>query len=280
MKIAMVQISSSDDPQGNLETVKTYMRQAAALGADLVCTPEITNCVTADKALQAATLCHEEDDPVLAGLRAEAAALGIWLAIGSIGLRTQDADGRFANRSFVIDSAGGIAARYDKIHMFDVTVSDTESYKESAAYRPGDRAVVVDTPFVRIGLAICYDLRFPYLHRALAQAGAEVILNPAAFTVPTGEAHWEVLLRARAIETGCFVVATAQTGTHPRLRAGEDTKLRRSYGHSLAVAPWGEVIRDAGTQEGVFMVEIDLSQVRHARNRIPALTHDRSFSGP
>ena len=280
MKIAMVQISSSDDPAANLALIRRLMREAAAKGADLVCTPEISNCVTSDKALQAATLCFEEDDPVLAGLRNEAAALGIWLAIGSLGLRTRDGDGRFANRSFMIDPSGGIAARYDKIHMFDVTVSETESYRESAAYRPGDAAVVVDTPFARIGLAICYDLRFPYLHRALAQAGAEVILNPAAFTVPTGEAHWDVLLRARAIETGAFVVAAAQTGTHPQLKAAPGTPLRRSYGHSLAVAPWGEVLRDAGTAEGLFMAELDLSEVKRARSRIPALTHDRVFTGP
>lgn len=280
MKIAMLQISSSDDPAANLALMRRLMREAAAKGADLVCTPEISNIVTSDKALQAATLCFEADDPVLAGLRTEAAALGIWLAIGSLGLRTGDADGRFANRSFVIDPSGGIAARYDKIHMFDVTVSETESYRESAAYRPGDAAVVVDTPFARIGLAICYDLRFPYLHRALAQAGAEVILNPAAFTVPTGEAHWEVLLRARAIETGSFVIATAQTGTHPQVNAAAGTPLRRSYGHSLAVAPWGEVLRDAGTSEGLFMVELDLAEVKRARMRIPALTHDRVFAGP
>jgi predicted amidohydrolase len=277
MRAALLQLSSSDDPAANLITVRGMMDTAADQGADLICTPEITNCVTANRAHQASVLRHEEDDPVLAGLRDHAARLGRWLAIGSLGIRTHDADGRFANRSFLIDPTGAIVARYDKIHMFDVTVSDSEIYRESAAYRPGDRAVVADTPFGRLGLAICYDLRFPHLHRALGRAGAEIILNPAAFTVPTGRAHWEVLLRARAIETGAFVLAAAQTGSHPRtVEAAE----RQTWGHSLAVAPWGEVLVDAGDAPGVSVVDLDLALVKDARRRIPALTHDRDFTGP
>ncbi len=201
----------------------------------------------------------------------------MWLGIGSLALKTGDSDGRFANRSFLIDAGGAIVARYDKIHMFDVQLSGGEVYRESAAFRPGDRAVVADTPWGRLGLTICYDLRFPYLHRALAQAGADVILQPAAFTVPTGQAHWHVLLRARAIETGCFVLAAAQTGTHPR---SIDAAERRTYGHSLAVAPWGEVLADAGQAPGVNLVDIDLAQVAAARGRVPSLTHDRGFDGP
>jgi deaminated glutathione amidase len=219
----------------------------------------------------------EADDPTLAGLRATAADLGIWLAIGSLALKTGDADGRFANRSVLINATGGIVARYDKIHMFDVDLGGPESYRESAAFRPGDRAVVADTPLGRIGLTVCYDLRFPHLHRALAQAGADLILQPAAFTVPTGRAHWQVLLRARAIETGCFVLAAAQTGSHPRSVEGPE---RQTWGHSLAIGPWGEVLADAGTAPGVTFVDLDMAQVAAARAKVPSLRHDRAFTGP
>ncbi len=171
-----------------------------------------------------------------------------------------------------------IAARYDKIHMFDVNVSETEVYRESSAYRPGDRAVTADTPFGKLGLTICYDLRFPYLYRRLAQAGAEILTIPAAFNHLTGAAHWEVLLRARAIETGCFVLAPAQIGFHPEPLSGG--KGRRTHGHSMAIAPWGEVLSDAGTEPGVSFAEIDLARVAEARARIPALTHDREVTGP
>ena len=189
---------------------------------------------------------------------------------------TQDADGRFANRSFLIDPQGEIAARYDKIHMFDVNVSETEIYRESAAYRPGDQAVVADTPLARIGMAVCYDLRFPHLFRRLAQAGAQILTVPAAFNHLTGEAHWETLLRARAIETGCFVLAPAQTGFHPEAEG----KGRQTHGHSLAIAPWGEVLVDAGTDPGVTIIDLDLAEVERARSRVPSLAHDRAFDGP
>ncbi|OIQ63785.1 2-oxoglutaramate amidase [mine drainage metagenome] len=219
---------------------------------------------------------HEDDDPTLAALRADAADLNLWLLIGSLGLKTDDADGRFANRSFLVAPNGQIAARYDKIHMFDVNVSETEVYRESAGYRPGARAVVADTPFATVGMSVCYDVRFPYLYRALAHAGAEVLTIPAAFNHITGAAHWETLLRARAIETGCYVLAPAQTGDHE----SRDGKPRRTHGHSLAVSPWGEVIADAGTKTGVTFVDIDRAEVAKARARVPSLSHDRPFEGP
>ena len=277
MKAALLQLTSSDTPSENAQTVRAMMRDASAKGADLVCTPEITNCVTSNRARQAEVLHPEETDPTLAALREEAASLGIWLAIGSLGIRTGDPDGRFANRSYLIAPDGGISARYDKIHMFDVDVSPTETYRESSAYRPGTRAVVAQTPLATFGLTICYDVRFPHLHRALARAGAQVILAPAAFSPVTGAAHWETLIRARAIETGCFVLAAAQTGLHPHNAPSPD---RRTHGHSLAVAPWGEILADAGTEPGLTLVDIDLSEVDAARRRVPALSHDRAFEGP
>ena len=277
MKAALLQLTSSDTPADNAARVRAMMREARARGADLVCTPEITNCVTSNRARQADVLMPEDTDPTLAALREEAAALRLWLAIGSLGLRTDDPDGRFANRSFLVGPDGAIVARYDKIHMFDVDVSPSETYRESSAYRPGTRAVVARTPLATFGLTVCYDIRFPHLHRALARAGAQVILAPAAFSPVTGAAHWETLIRARAIETGCFVLAAAQTGLHPQSTPAPD---RRTHGHSLAVAPWGEVLADAGTEPGITLVDIDLAEVGAARRRVPALTHDRAFEGP
>ena len=215
MKAALLQISSGDDPAENLKILRAMLREAAENGAEFILTPEVSNCVSQDRAHQHEVLCFEEDDPTLAGLRAEAADLGVWLVIGSLGIKTHDADGRFANRCFVIAPDGAIAARYDKIHMFDVQVTPTETWKESAAYRPGSQAVLARTPFAAIGLSICYDIRFPVLFQALAEAGAQILTVPAAFSPVTGAAHWHCLLRARAIETGCFVIAPAQTGTHP-----------------------------------------------------------------
>lgn len=252
------------------------LRRAAGEGAGFVLTPEVTNCVSASRARQEEVLRHEEDDPTLAALRDEAARAGIWLSIGSLALRTDDPDGRFANRSFLIGPDGGVAARYDKVHMFDVTVSEAETYRESAGYRPGDRAVVADTPFAAIGLTICYDLRFPHLYRRIAQAGAEMLLVPSAFSPGTGAAHWEPLLRARAIECGAWVLAAAQTGTHPTTT----TRERRTHGHSLVVSPWGEVIADGGTEPGIVFAELDRQAVAEARARIPSLSHDRAVTGP
>lgn len=276
MRAALVQLTVGDDPKANLPETLTYLRAAAAGGADLVLTPECTGLLSSSRDHQRRVLRTEAEDETLAALRAEARAIGISVLVGSLGLLTGDADGRFANRSFLIGADGEIVARYDKIHMFDVNVSETEVYRESAAYRPGARAVVADMPFARIGMAVCYDLRFPHLFRRLAQGGAQILTVPAAFNHLTGEAHWEVLLRARAIETGCFVLAPAQTGFHPE----EHGKGRRTHGHSLAVNPWGEVMVDAGTDPGVTFVDLDLSEVDKARGRVPSLTHDRPFDGP
>ena len=276
MRAALVQLSVTDDPAANLPVTVGFIRQAAAAGAGFVLTPECTNLLSSDRALQRAVLAHEEDDATLSALRAEADRLGIWLLIGSLGLKTHDPDGRFANRSFLIGPSGQIVARYDKIHMFDVDVSPTERYRESEAYRPGTRAVLADAGFAKLGMAICYDLRFPQLFRRLSQAGANVLTLPAAFNDTTGAAHWESLIRARAIENTCFVLAPAQCGTH----AAHAGKPRRTHGHSLAVAPWGEVLADGGTEPGVTLVDLDLSRVAEARARVPSITHDRGFDGP
>lgn len=276
MKAALLQLTSGDDPLANIEMVRNMMRQAADQGAGFVLTPEVTNCVSTSRAHQAAVLVDQDNDPSLAALRAEAAQLGVWLLIGSLALKTQDADGRFANRSFLIAPDGSIRAWYDKIHMFDVQVTETETYRESAGYRPGDRAVLADAGFAKIGMTVCYDIRFAHLHRALAQAGAQVLTVPAAFSPVTGAAHWEPLLRARAIETGCYVLAPAQTGLHPSSTGG----TRRTYGHSMVISPWGEVLADAGTDPGVTVVDLALGDVAQARQRVPALTHDRRFAPP
>ena len=276
MRAGLVQLNVGDDPAVNLPVTVDLVRRAVAGGAGFVLTPECTNALSGNRAHQRSVLRHEADDPTLAALRDEAARAGVWLLIGSLGVLTHDADGRFANRSFLIGPGGEIAARYDKIHMFDVNVSETEIYRESAGYRPGATAVLADAGFAKIGMTVCYDLRFAHLFRHLAQAGAQILTVPAAFNHITGAAHWEVLLRARAIETGCFVLAPAQTGFHAET-AG---KGRRTYGHSLAIAPWGEVLADAGTDPGVTLVDLDLSQVVTARARVPSLSHDREFTGP
>ncbi len=277
MRAGLVQLSSSDDPAANLSETRGLLRRAVAEGADFVLTPEVTNCVSTSRSHQNAVLQTETEDITLAGLREEAARAGVWLLIGSLALKTgAPEDARFANRSFLIGPDGGIVARYDKIHMFDVDVSETESYRESEGFRPGDRAVLARTPFALLGLTICYDIRFAHLYRALAQAGAEVLTVPSAFSPVTGAAHWEVLLRARAIECGVFVLAPAQTGQHGLSRG----RARATYGHSLIVAPWGEVLADGGTDPGVVVADLDLAAVQDARARIPALSHDRAFAAP
>ncbi|HCZ00755.1 MAG: amidohydrolase [Rhodobacterales bacterium RIFCSPHIGHO2_02_FULL_62_130] len=276
MRAALVQLTVGDDPATNLPQTLAYIRSAATQGAQFVLTPECTNALSSNREHQRSVLRHEDQDETLAALRAQAAESGIWLLIGSLGLLTSDADGRFANRSFLISPKGEIAARYDKIHMFDVNVSETEVYRESAGYRPGTKTVLADTALAKIGMTVCYDVRFPHLYRRLAKAGAQIITVPAAFNHITGAAHWETLLRARAIETGCFVLAPAQTGFHAETHG----KGRRTYGHSLAIAPWGEVLADAGTDAGVTLVDIDLGRVDIARARVPSLSHDREFDGP
>lgn len=276
MRVGLVQLTVTDDPVGNLPQTLALVRTAAAGGAGFVLTPECTNALSSNRGHQQDILHPEDSDPTLAALRAEAARAGIWLLIGSLGLKTRDDDGRFANRSLLIDPTGAITARYDKIHMFDVTLSESETYRESASYRPGARAVLAETPFGMLGLTVCYDIRFPALYRRLAQGGAQIITVPAAFNHITGAAHWETLLRARAIETGCYILAPAQTGFHAEVRG----KGRRTHGHSLVIAPWGEVLADAGTDPGVIFAEIDLAEVARARARVPSLSHDRPFDGP
>jgi predicted amidohydrolase len=276
MRTALVQLSVTDDPVANLAETLGYLRHAHAMGAQFLLTPECTNGLWSNRAAQRALLWHEDDDPTLAGLREEAARLCVWLLIGSIALLTGDEDGRFANRSFLIRPDGTIAARYDKIHMFDVNVTETEVYRESAAFRPGKTAVVALTEFAQVGMTVCYDVRFPNLYRRLAQGCAQILTVPAAFNHLTGAAHWESLLRARAIENGAFVLAPAQTGFHTEANG----KGRHTHGHSLAISPWGEVLADAGTEPGVTLVDLDLTQVADARGRVPSLQHDRGFDAP
>ena len=276
MRAALLQLNVGDDPAANLPVTLDMIRGAARGGAGFILTPEVTNCISASRTHQQAVLQLQDDDQTLTALRAEAKTLGIWLLIGSLALKTGDADGRFANRSFLIGPDGAIAAWYDKIHMFDVQVSATETYKESAGYRPGDRAVLADTPFGAIGMTICYDVRFPHLYRDLAQAGADILCVPSAFSPVTGAAHWHSLLRARAIETGCYVLAPAQCGTHAASRG----KSRATYGHSLVVSPWGEILADGGDASGITMVDLDPADVRQARQRIGSLEHDRSYLAP
>ncbi|WP_177172526.1 carbon-nitrogen hydrolase family protein [Paracoccus alkenifer] len=278
MRAALVQLNVGDDPAVNLAATLGFVAQAARGGAQLVLTPEATNLLTPDRERQRAVLWREADDPTLAALRAAASDWRIWLSVGSLSLRHDDPDEpRFVNRSFLIAPDGGIVARYDKIHMFDVEI-DGRAIRESAGFRPGAQAVVARGPWP-MGLSVCYDLRFAALYRRLALAGARVLTVPSAFHPTTGAAHWHVLLRARAIETGCFVLAAAQTGTHPAPHSpGRDP--RRSYGHSLAVAPWGEVLADAGQAPGVTLVDLDPARVDTARTRIPAWRHDPVIWGP
>jgi predicted amidohydrolase len=234
-------------------------------------TPEMAGCLDRDRARAAATLRSEADDIVLAAVREAAAREGIWVHIGSLPLKDERADGRWANRSFLIDDQGAIRARYDKIHLFDVDLATGESWRESSVYGPGEQVVAADTPWGRMGFSICYDMRFPDLYRALTNAGATILLAPAAFTVPTGQAHWHVLLRARAIEAGCFVIAAAQVGDH------EDG--RTTYGHSLVVDPWGRVLLDMDEGAGLGLADLDLSRIGEVRGRVPAIANRRVIPG-
>ena len=276
IRAALVQLRSGDDPAANLPATETLVREAAAGGAALVLTPECTNIVSGSRARQRALLVSEAEDATLARMRGVAEELRIWLLLGSLCLKGGDPDGRFVNRSLLIAPDGAIAARYDKIHMFDVDLDGGESYRESAAYRPGERAVLARAAGLRLGMTVCYDLRFPHLYRDLGRAGADVLTVPSAFTVPTGRAHWHVLLRARAIESGAYVLAPAQSGVH----AASEGPSRSTFGHSSAVAPWGEVLLDLGDETGVGFVEIDPAEVEKARARIPSLRHDRAFYPP
>ena len=264
---AMVQMRSGRSPQANCDAAAKLIGEAKAAGADYVLTPEMTNTMELSREALFATLADEEHDPVLATLRELARTLGIYLNIGSLAVKVSP--DKAANRSFLIDRRGDIIARYDKIHMFDVDLANGESYRESRSYRPGEIAAVAELPWGGLGLTICYDLRFPALYRGLAEAGASFLTVPAAFTRQTGEAHWHVLLRARAIETGCFVLAAAQGGKHEN--------GRETFGHSLVVDPWGRVLAEAGTEPGIIVAEIDPAEVAAARARIPSLQHGRRF---
>ena len=273
---ACIQFTAGPDPEPNLRKVMELAQQARDAGADLIMTPEATNFIESGKRRRDKAR-READDPFLAGTCEFARDTGAWVLLGSLvidpaGESGSDGEERLANRSFLIDPAGTIVARYDKIHMFDIDLPGGESYRESNAYRPGGGTVVAETPWGRLGLTVCYDVRFPHLYRSLAQAGADMLTVPSVFTVPTGRAHWHVLLRARAIENGCFIFAPAQWGEH--------TGGRKSYGHSLIVDPWGEILAEGGEGVGIITAKIDPARIAKVRSGLPSLQHDRDFTPP
>jgi len=269
VRIALFQSCTGIDPGANAQALSEAVEQASAGGAEMLFTPEMSGLLDRDPKRAADNLRTEKDDQVLATCREAASRHGLWLHLGSLAVRTDD--GKLANRGFVIDPTGAVRARYDKIHLFDVDLPTGESWRESAVYRAGEGAVVVEnTPLGRLGLTICYDLRFPDLFSRLSEAGAQAIAVPAAFTVPTGRAHWDVLLRARAIESEAFVVAAAQSGRH--------ADGRNTYGHSLVVSPWGDVLLDMGEGISIGYADIELSLVGEVRQRIPALDHRRPIA--
>jgi predicted amidohydrolase len=268
LRVALVQMCSGRDVARNLQDATALIREAAAGGARYVQTPEVTTLMELERKRLFEAAEPEHANAALNHFRTVAKDLGIWLHIGSMLVLTEDGE-KLANRSFVLSPAGDVVARYDKIHMFDVDLPNGETYRESKNYAPGDHAVVVETPWGGLGLAICYDLRFPHLFRALAQNGARFIALPAAFTRVTGEAHWVTLLRARAIEAQCFVFAAAQGGMHEH--------GRETFGHSLIVSPWGQILAEGGVQPSVIFADVELSAVDEARSRVPSLRHDRPF---
>lgn len=271
LKVALVQMRTPADQAAALAQAEPLVRQAADAGARLICTPEGTNILQRDRSKLFDKLVGLDDDPCVSGLRGLAAELGVSILIGSALVRRED--GLCANRSTLVGPDGAIVATYDKLHMFDVDLPTGDRIRESESYTPGDRAVIAEAAGARIGMTVCYDVRFPLLHRALAHGGAQVITVPAAFTRPTGAAHWEILLRARAIETGAFVLAPAQGGFH------EDG--RGTYGHSLVIAPWGEILGEARHDEpAVVVADLDLAEVDKARQAIPVLKNERAFVGP
>ncbi|HYM30930.1 MAG TPA: carbon-nitrogen hydrolase family protein [Candidatus Cybelea sp.] len=267
--LACVQITSGDDIEANIAATSALIHAAHLAGADLIATPENTGLMAAKSEVVLAKAQVESEHRPLAAYRALAAELKTWLLIGSLAVKLPG-EPRIANRSYLLDPAGRVVASYDKIHMFDVELATGEKYRESRTYRPGETARVVPLPWGMLGITVCYDLRFPHLYRALAQAGASFLSIPSAFTRPTGQAHWHVLMRARAIETGCFVFAPAQCGVHPG--------NRKTYGHSLIVAPWGEVLADGGDDPGFVIAEIDPAKVDEARRQVPSLGGDRPFT--
>ena len=272
LRVGLVQTRTGIDAAANAADLAATLRRLAMDGAEIAFTPEMSGLLDRDRARLLAAACAEADDPTLAAARAVAAETGMWVQLGSLAIRPSPDAERLFNRAFLVDGGGAIAARYDKIHLFDVDLGDGGRYRESATFAPGARAVVAPTPWGPLALSICYDLRFPLLHAALAAASPVMIAVPAAFTKPTGEAHWHALLRARAIEAGAFVIAAAQSGMH------EDG--RETYGHSLIVSPWGEVLLDTGVSVGERVLTIDPAAVTAARARVPALAHRRGFSGP
>lgn len=267
-RLACVQVNAGNEIGPNVETASALIRQAASDGADIVSLPECVALLEPDRAALFRKSSTAEHHPALKDFRELAAQLGTWLHIGSLAVLSDD--GRIANRTFLIDPAGAVTATYDKIHMFDVDLEGGESYRESNTYQPGDAAVLADLPWGRAGLTICYDVRFPALYTHLANAGADFIGVPSAFTRKTGRPHWHVLLRARAIETGCWVFAAAQCGDHA---AG-----RQTYGHSLIVDPWGEIVAEAGEEPGVIMADIDSARVAEARQSVPSLANARPYA--
>jgi predicted amidohydrolase len=267
MRIALLQMTTGIDPVANANSLTQAVADAAKGGAAMLFTPEMSGLLDSNRARAAANLHPEAEDPVLSAVRQAASEHGIWVHLGSLAVRGDD--GKLANRAYVIDPEGKIRARYDKLHLFDVDLPTGESWRESASYTPGSGAVVVDTPVGQVGLAICYDMRFPDLFRSLSDAGATILAVPAAFTRPTGAAHWHILLRARAIEAAAFVVAAAQTGVHEDGRA--------TYGHSLVIDPWGEVLLDMGEDAGLGFAEIDPARTADVRARIPVLAHRRAI---
>ena len=267
-RAALLQMCSGIDPEENAQGLVAAVAEAAAGGAVMLFTPEMSALLDRSRQRAALHVVPEAESPVLAAVRAAAAAHGIWVALGSMAVL--GADGRWANRAFVIDASGNISARYDKIHMFDVDLASGETWRESAAYQPGDKVVTVETPLGRLGLAICYDIRFPALFEALGQARCDVIAIPAAFTRPTGAAHWHVLQRARAIEASAFVLSAAQVGRH--------ADGRETYGHSLAIDPWGEVLLDMGGERpGLAFVELDPARIATVRAQVPSLANRRAI---
>ncbi|KQO06157.1 carbon-nitrogen hydrolase family protein [Sphingomonas sp. Leaf242] len=266
-RIGVLQMTSGIDPVVNAATLVDAIDRAAAEGAAMLFTPEMSGLIDRDRVRAGASIVSEAEDPVLAAVCAAAADAGIWVHLGSLAVRRSD--GRLANRGFVIDHTGAIRVRYDKLHMFDVDLPTGESWRESAAYVAGDTATVIDTPVGMVGPSICYDLRFADLYRALSDAGATILSVPAAFTRPTGAAHWHILLCARAIEAGAFVVAAAQTGEH--------ADGRTTYGQSLVIDPWGDVLLDMGDAAGLGFAEIDVDRLRDVRSRIPAIAHRRAI---
>src|SRR5438874_10279012 len=266
-RVGLIQMRTGRAPAANMDAAAKLIGEAKTGGADYVQTPGMTNILEVSREKLFASIVPEEQDASLATFRELARALGLYVHVGSLAIKTS-AD-KAVNRSFLIDRRGEIVARYDKIHMFDVDLKGGESYRESRSYRPGDLAVLTDLPWGRLGLTICYDLRFPALYRALAEAGASFLAIPAAFTRQTGEAHWHVLIRARAIENGCFVLAAAQGGRHEN--------ERETFGHSLIVDPWGRILAEGGTEPGIVMATIDPAEVAAARSRVPSLQHGRRF---